>query len=619
MATSNRIQKPAAMRSAGARLGHILTAARLGHYEWSSEDQQITRCEVAQEIFGLPAGEAEVRGDVVFQQIHPMDRPAYEALFLQAAQSGEEFHTEYRIIRPRDGKLAWIDERGRVSRDAETGVARISGVVLDITARKQAEEALRYSEQKYRMLFDSIDEGFCIVEVLFDEADRAVDYRFLEANAQFERQSGLKDAIGKRRRELVPEHEAPWFEQYGRIARSGVPERFEQRVDATGQWYDIYAFPVGNPAENRIAILFNDITGRKLTEAALLESENRFRSISHELRTPLASILSWARLLQARLGVEDEVVEQGLQVIVNNTLAQSRLIADLLDAGASAPTALQLVPEDVKLDDLLASACESQQLAAEQKGVTLTCNLREPLGSGVVDGVRLRQVIQSLLSNAIKFTPAGGQVTVATHRHGFHRVIEVRDTGAGIVPGLLPSLFQVGLGLSTAKQIIEMHGGSIEAHSAGPGTGATFTVMLPDFPAHAAEAAPEALQGLRILAVDDQADMRDFLQRALADHKAQVTVVDSADRAMQVLLAARDDSPFDVLISDIGMPGMNGYEFMYNVRHELHLGAGELPAVAVTAFAREDDRRRALDAGFQAHLTKPYNMETLVAVLRQLK
>jgi CheY-like chemotaxis protein len=127
------------------------------------------------------------------------------------------------------------------------------------------------------------------------------------------------------------------------------------------------------------------------------------------------------------------------------------------------------------------------------------------------------------------------------------------------------------------------------------------------------------LQGLRILAVDDQADMRDFLQRALADHKAQVTVVDSADRAMQVLLAARDDSPFDVLISDIGMPGMNGYEFMYNVRHELHLGAGELPAVAVTAFAREDDRRRALDAGFQAHLTKPYNMETLVAVLRQLK
>jgi CheY-like chemotaxis protein len=313
------------------------------------------------------------------------------------------------------------------------------------------------------------------------------------------------------------------------------------------------------------------------------------------------------------------VVEQGLQVIVNNTLAQSRLITDLLDAGANAPTELQLLPEDVNLDELVASACESQRPAAEQKGVALLCDLREPLGSGVVDGARLRQVLLGLLSNAIQATPAGGRVTVATHRRGFHRVIEVRDTGTGIVPGLLPSLFQVGLGLSAAKQIIEMHGGSIEAHSAGPGTGSTFTVMLPDFPAHAAAAAPETLQGLRILAVDDQADMRDFLQRALEDHKAQVTVVDSADRAMQVLSESRDASPFDVLISDIGMPGMNGYEFMYNVRHELHLGAGALPAVAVTAFAREDDRRRALDAGFQAHLTKPYNMETLVAVLRQLK
>ncbi len=579
----------------------------------------MARCEAAQEIFGLPAGEAEATGDAAFQLVHPLDRPAYEALFMRAAESGEEFHAEYRIIRPRDGNLAWIEERGRVARDAETGNVRISGVVLDITSRKQSEEALRYSEQKYRMLFDSIDEGFCIVEVLFDEAGEAVDYRFLEANAQFERQSGLQDAIGKRRRELLPAHEAPWFEQYGRIARTGVPERFEQRVAATGLWYDIYAFRVGNPAESRVAILFNDITPRKAAEAALLESENRFRSISHELRTPLASILSWARLLQGKLGGADDVVERGLQVIVNNTLAQSRLIADLLDGGGSAPTELQLVIEDVNLDRLVATACDAQQSAARSKGLTLTCNLREPLGSGAADGARLRQVLQGLLSNAIKFTPSGGSVTVATHRHGFHRVIEVRDTGVGIESGLLPSLFEVGLGLSTARQIIQMHGGSIEAHSPGPGGGATFTAMLPDFPAHAAEPGPESLQGLRILAVDDQADMRDFLQRALEDQKAQVTVVDSADRAMEVLLAARDASPFDVLISDIGMPGMNGYEFMYNLRHELHLGADELPAVAVTAFAREDDRRRALDAGFQAHLTKPYNMETLVAVLRQLK
>jgi PAS domain S-box-containing protein len=618
MAKSSRIQERGASRGTGSRLGHILTSARLGHYEWSAQGQRMTRCDTALEIFGLPADDAAVSGEEVFQLVHPMDRSAYQALFTRAAESGDEFHTEYRIIRPRDGNLAWIEERGRVARDV-AGNARISGVVLDITRRKQSEEALRYSEQKYHMLFDSLDQGFCIVEVLFDAAGDAVDYRFVEANAQFERQAGLQDAVGRRPPGQPPAHEPPWFEHYGRIARTGVAERFEQRVEASGQWYAIHAFRVGDPAENRVAILFSDITSRKATEAALLESESRFRSVSHELRTPLASILSWARLLQARVGKGDALLEQGLQVIVNNTLAQSRRIADLLDGGGSAPPELQLSPRDVQLDELVAAACGSQQQAAANQGVTLTCEVRQPLGSGVVDGTRLRQVLQGLLSNAIKFTPAGGSVTVSTHRHGFHRVIEVRDTGAGIQPALLPALFEAGLGLSTARQIIQMHGGSIEGHSQGPGSGATFTLMLPDFPAHAAEPGPRGLQGLRILAVDDQADMRDFLQRALEDQKAQVTVVDSAGRAMEVLLAAREGSPFDVLISDIGMPGMNGYEFMYNVRHELHLGAGQLPAVAVTAFAREDDRRRALDAGFQAHLTKPYNTDTLVAVLRQLK
>lgn len=328
---------------------------------------------------------------------------------------------------------------------------------------------------------------------------------------------------------------------------------------------------------------------------------------SHALRTPLSSTLSWARLLQNRFK-GNELLDQGLKIIVDNTLAQSRLIADLLDNGAI--TAGELELEAVDLNDIVGSICATQRLAAGDKGLVLTCDLREQPGPINADRGRLRQVVLILLANAIKSTPAGGQVVVTTSGRGSWRVIEVRDTGGGVEADL-----------SIVRHIVSMHGGQVEVGSDGPGRGANISVLLPDHSADRAAAegcVREALAGLRILVVEDQADMRDFLKRTLEDRKARVTVADGARAALELLRARTADNAYDALVSDIGMPAMDGYEFMVVVRNVLHLDARKLPAIAVTAYAREEDRGRALEAGFQAHLTKPYNITALVALLRRL-
>jgi signal transduction histidine kinase/CheY-like chemotaxis protein len=530
-------------------------------------------------------------------------------------------------------------------------------------------------EATYRRLLDSIGAGFCIIEVLFDAAQRPVDFRYVETNTAFERNTGLHDAAGRRARELTPQLEQDWFDVYGAIALQGEATRFELPAEALGHWYEVHAFRVGHPEQRRVAMVYVDITARVVSEGALRDSERRLRTLaadsarlleaervarseadhamrakddflatlSHELRTPLSNIVSWSRLLQTQFAKDEAMLRKGLAIISDNALAQGRLLSSLLDISriVSGKFELELAPLD--LNDLLTSVHASMVPAAESRGVSLTW---EPAAQGarlLADGARLRQVVENLLSNAIKFTPAGGTVALCCRAGAEGCEMEVRDTGEGIDPAMRPHIFDrfrqadsarsrghggLGLGLSIARQIVEMHGGSIAAHSEGRGHGARFTVTLPARQAgtvapvsrddEPSAASLHALEGVRVLAVEDQPDMRDLLKRILEDHKARVTVADSAAEALALLRQAPAEQCFDVLISDIGLPTLDGNQFIRIVRHDLQLDPRRLPAVAVTAYAREEDRQRALAAGYQEHVTKPYSVSTLIALIQGL-
>ncbi|MCD7099279.1 PAS domain-containing sensor histidine kinase [Stenotrophomonas sp. MMGLT7] len=638
--------------------------------------------------------------------------------------------------------------------------------------------------EHYQQFLHALDAGFCVVEVLFEGAV-AVDYLFREINPAFERFTGLKDALGRRMREIEPGHDQHWFDRYGEVALTGEPLRMELPANALGRWYSVYAHRIGEPAQNRVAILFIDITERKRIERELAESEARFSALadglpmpvwvldaggvvrfvnsayyaffgvaagaivgwdqlvhpedlpvleyemdaalaepramhalvrarrgdgqwrwveisatprysadgrfiglagsspdvterrqiemareqllesertarntaesmarlkdeflatlSHELRTPLTTILGWSDLLLQRLPADDPS-HKGLSVIASSARAQKRLISDMLDLSSMLLGKVRLEVELLDLAEQVREALRAQEMVAEEKHLRLSLQVPDQPCLIRGDATRLQQVFWNLLSNALKFTPEQGHVDVSISADDAHFVVKVSDSGDGIAPQFLPHLFGrfrqadatstrrhggLGLGLAIVQQLVEMHGGQVAAASAGPGLGATFSVTLPRQPVDTAVALPrrsaaamaeqvveaQSLDGLRLLAVEDQPDVLDYLGRLLEQQGAEVILAPSATTALEVLDTEGHDR-IDALLTDIGMPGMDGYGLIRTIRDNMGLDAEALPAVAVTALARDDDRQRALASGFQAHLSKPYSISQLVAVIR---
>ncbi|MBN6150450.1 PAS domain S-box protein [Xanthomonas sp. AmX2] len=439
-----------------------------------------------------------------------------------------------------------------------------------------------------------------------------------------------------------------------------------RRHDGQWRWIEMTAVPRYSAEGDFIGLAGSspDVTERRDIELAreqLLEAERSARNaaesmarlkdeflatLSHELRTPLTTILGWSDLLLQRLPPGDPS-SKGLSVIASSARAQQRLISDMLDLSSMLLGKVQLEVETLDLTEQVQEALRAQEPAAEGKDQTLTL-LPPPRPCLVLgDATRLQQVFWNLLSNAIKFTPAHGHIEIAIDldADGGHVTVEVRDSGDGIPAEFLPHLFGrfrqadstttrlhggLGLGLAIVQQLVEMHGGQVSAASEGRGCGAVFSVRLP---LHVAEPGKRplrevrafamaeqvveahALKGMRLLAVEDQPDMLDYLRRLLEEQGAEVIAAGSASEA----LAALDDgghARIDVMVTDIGMPGMDGYGLIRTIRENMGLDAQELPAVAVTALAREDDRRRALQSGFQEHLAKPYSVAQLVSAVR---
>jgi signal transduction histidine kinase len=360
-------------------------------------------------------------------------------------------------------------------------------------------------------------------------------------------------------------------------------------------------------------------------------------TMSHELRTPLNAIFGWTTLLRTRT-LDRKTRERALETIDRNARTQKRLIEDLLDVSriVAGKMALELV--DVDPLAVVEGALDTMRPAVHAKGLQIV-QMLTPCGATVRgDFARLQQVVCNILSNAIKFTPAGGVIEVSLQRIGSHVEIAVQDSGQGIKPEFLPHVFErfrqedgsisrhhggLGVGLTIAHHLVELHSGQIEAHSAGPGNGAMFRVRLPARDGHVA--APRGhsaghldfaglLADVRLLVVDDDPAARELFSSILQAHGAEVSLADSGHAALSLLFDLRPD----VLIADLGMPGMDGYALIEQVRLlDPDLG-GRTPAVAVTAYASPQDRMRALQAGFQSHVAKPVDPSELALVIARL-
>jgi len=378
---------------------------------------------------------------------------------------------------------------------------------------------------------------------------------------------------------------------------------------------------------------------RRAAEDANRLKDDFLATLSHELRTPLNAILGWARMLRTR-ALDPAARDKAIGTIERNALAQAQIVEDLLDVSRVVTGSLRLDLQPVDLPALIESAVTTIRPAAEAKGIELRCRVDrvEPM---VGDPGRLQQVVWNLLSNATKFTPPGGRIEVRVERRDANVDVRVSDTGAGISPDFLPHVFErfrqadstttrvhggLGLGLAIVRHLVELHGGTVEARSAGLGKGATFTVCLPirpptraAVPRHSAPATVTVpaitkvhpvLAGVEVLVVDDEPDARELVAAVLRQHGATIRTADSAQAALDALREARPA----VLVADIAMPGEDGHSLIRRIR-EARLG---VPAVALTAYARPEDRRRALDAGFEMHLSKPVEPDELVDAVADL-
>jgi signal transduction histidine kinase len=424
----------------------------------------------------------------------------------------------------------------------------------------------------------------------------------------------------------------------------GITEYYDWRIDRIAlpdQRYGVvcYFADVSLQVEARLTIAQSEAEFRKLAED--LKEANRLKdeflaTLSHELRTPLNAILGWSHMLRSG-ALTSDVQRRALDAVERNAKAQARLVEELLDVSRIISGKLSIKTEPVDLGAVVSDAVETMRPAAAAKGLSVELDVDPEQQLTVIgDADRLRQIAWNLISNAVRFTPTGGHVSVAIRPDGSEVTLVVCDTGEGIDPDFFPHLFErfrqadstpsrrhggLGLGLAIVRHLAEAHGGSVSAVSGGPGQGATFIVRLPLRAASTREpAAPQpaladahAIAGVRMLVADDEPDARELLQYVLSSYGAQVTTARSAGEALYAL--GREH--FDVLIADLGMPEQDGYALIRAVR-TLPNGNGRVPAIAVTAYASLRQREGALEAGYNWHLAKPIDTEQLLAVIAQV-
>jgi PAS domain S-box-containing protein len=823
------------LASTEQRLQTALVAARMVAWDWDPITDEASASANAVEVYGLKPGEELDSSSVGFSTVHPEDRQRHEAVVRNAAAAGESYHSEFRIVRPIDGQVTWLEERASAVVDPITGKTRMVGLSADVTERKRAEAALKRSEARARFIvlmddalrsiIDPVEMGHTAARFLAHrfKCDRALyvevdadedhcrvvgeyadnlpsilgDYRISQYGADYigavrgnrpyvendatrgelseiERKqfadlnvgafisaplfkggklvamfvvhdrlprkwreeeieevslvaSRCWESIERARiaRELsasedrlafaveaadlgtfycpMPLGEIIWnekckehfwlpadatvnFDTFYRILHENDRERTRHAVERAvynrepydieyravapdGRWrwirakgrayYDVGGSPTRFDGvtlditelklneQRREATLLSERTARAEAERVSRMKDEFLATLSHELRTPLNAILGWSQIL-TRSNEPSEDVREGLEAIERNARSQTQMIEDLLDMSRIISGKIRLDVQRLVMADVVEAAVQSVRPSAEVKGVRLVPVLDPYAGPVAGDANRLQQVVWNLLTNAIKFTPRGGQVQVLLERVNSHLELSVSDTGEGIAAEFLPHVFErfrqadasttrrhggLGLGLNIVKQLVELHGGVVRVKSPGVGKGSTFTItfplaiaQLPDVHESAGRHHPRttatqgstgdspSLSGVTVLVVDDDADARSVMRRILSEGGASVVTACSVAEAVHVLPSLKPN----LLVSDIGMPEEDGYDLIRQVRAMNADQGGTIPAVALTAFARSEDRQRALRAGYQIHVAKPVEPSELITVCASL-
>lgn len=639
---AERARAEEALHDTQARLQSTLEAAELASWTLDLNTNRVSADPALAWLFNLTQADAHAGSvDAYLAAIHPADVAAAKAHIRAAIEDGDTYDATYRV-RAANGQYRTVIARGQLGYGPDGKPASLRGVVIDITRLREAEDKLRASEERYRTLFESIDEGVCVVEMLFDPDGQPCDYRFLEMNSAFVQHTGLTDAVGKTMRALAPGHESHWFETYGRVATTGQPVRFVNEAKALGRWYDVYASRVGEAGSATVAILFNDITERVRADAELrrlaadLSDADRRKTeflatLAHELRNPLAPIRSALQVM--RLASADAATMERVQTIMDRQLNHMvELVDDLLDVARITRGQIELKNAWIDLKDVLGGAIETSLPLLDAAQHRLQLDIPQQPFPLYADATRITQVVSNLLNNAAKYTPRGGVVELSARREGGQALVTVSDNGVGIDAASLPFVFDMftqvgrakdrvqgglGIGLSLVRSLVELHGGSVAAFSAGIGKGSSFSVTLPlALPAcrEVQPAAPATLPdagagALRILVVDDNVDAAETLS-ALLELSGHAALV--ANDGREALRMVQQLLPHLVFL-DIGMPRMNGYEVARAIREELKLD--DIVLVALTGWGGADDRARTKAAGFDRHMTKPVTIGAIEAFL----
>jgi PAS domain S-box-containing protein len=681
---TDRKHAEAELQESEQMLRLALAGAGQGIWNWDLETQVLTWDTRCKEIFGLPPG-FPVSYEWHLEALHSEDRQRVQTAAAIALREHTEFVEEYRTFHP-DGTMHWILARGCGFYDAAGQPCRMSGTVMDISERKQAEIDLQERNEHIRLLYEttrdllSTHHPLTLVQSVFKDLKALIEldvyfnymldkphqklhlvsYSGISAKQAQEIEwldvgAAICGTVAQQRSQMMQDNLQQSIDPKAELVRSlGLTAYCCQPLIAQDKLYGTLGFGSRSRSEftlsernlfqaicDQIAIALerSELFSSLQQQTEELIRANRIKDeflaiLSHELRSPLNPILGWAKLLQTRT-FDAAKTAYALATIERNAKLQTELIDDLLDVAKILRGKLSIETAPVDLVFVVEAAIDTVRAAAIAKNIHLHPILPQ-IGQVSGDATRLQQVVWNLLSNAIKFTPNRGRVEIRLERRGNQAQITVSDTGKGIKPEFLPYIFEsfrqedatttrqyggLGLGLSIVRHLVEAHGGTIRADSLGEGQGTTFTIQLPllesDTDSHRSEESLEPeldLSGVRALVVDDEPDARELLTVLLTQYGAEVLTVSSA---VEVLANLETFQP-DVFISDIGMPNMDGFSLMQHIRALPPEKGGQIPAIALTAYARQEDYQQAIANGYQRHVTKPLDPEQLVRAVMVL-
>jgi PAS domain S-box-containing protein len=634
-----------------------LEAGRMGTWQWKIGSAEVEWSHGLEAIYGFTPGTFPGTFDAFEKAIHPDDRDRVRRALTAAADDERTYQIEYRVIGA-DGIGRWVESRGQLLRDSAGRPERMTGLCSDITERQQADEALKAKEAELQLVTSR-------TPLLLSRCSRDGRYAFVNrACAEFFGRPA-EEIVGKAIPEILGDAAYATIGPYiGRVL-SGEAVDFELEIPyahAGRRFMRALYTPDRNERGDVVGWIatVTDITERKRVEndlrrtASLLEEANRaeraakheaelanhlkdqfLATVSHELRAPLNAVLGWAEMLRAD-ALDESRRRRALQAVCANAKRQAALIDDLLDVSRIVSGKMQVTRSAVDLPAVVRAALESLQPSSEAKRIDVQADVDTSVGTVLGDAARLQQILSNLLTNAVKFSPESGAVRLTVRRRANVVEMIVSDNGIGIAPDFLPLVFDafrqadgsttrahggLGLGLAIVKHLVEAHGGTVAASSAGEGQGATFAVRLPITAAYgdASESVATAseipgpgggrsLTGVTGLVVDDDAESRELVTAILEDAGAFILSAGSAAAALAVLQCEQ----VDFLLADIAMPGEDGYSLIRKVRALESPSKARIPAAALTSLSGEGNAQRCLAAGFHLHIGKPVESRTLV-------